>query len=150
MQGDSTPLSLPGIRTGRISVKCEGRVLLLREVQKILDAEVLVGEDKLDLEVKTAFGADLMSDVLAYAVSGCLLLTGLTNHQVIRTADVLDIAAIIIVRGKKPSPETLKAAAEKKIPVLSTKYILFESAGRLYENGIVGCVEKVDEPRVHL
>jgi predicted transcriptional regulator len=124
--------------------------LLLREVQKILDAEVLVGEDKLDLEVKTAFGADLMSDVLAYAVSGCLLLTGLTNHQVIRTADVLDIAAIIIVRGKKPSPETLKAAAEKKIPVLSTKYILFESAGRLYENGIVGCVEKVDEPRVHL
>jgi predicted transcriptional regulator len=124
--------------------------LLLREVQKILDAEVLVGEDKLDLEVKTAFGADLMSDVLAYAVSGCLLLTGLTNHQVIRTADVLDIAAIIIVRGKKPSPETLKAAAEKKIPVLSTKYILFESAGRLYEKGIVGCVEKVDEPRVHL
>lgn len=124
--------------------------MLLREVQKILDAEVLVGEDKLDLEVKTAFGADLMSDVLAYAVSGCLLLTGLTNHQVIRTADVLDIAAIIIVRGKKPSPETLKAAAEKKIPVLSTKYILFESAGRLYENGIVGCVEKVDEPRVHL
>jgi predicted transcriptional regulator len=124
--------------------------LLLREVQKILDAEVLVGEDKLDLEVHTAFGADLMSDVLAYAVSGCLLLTGLTNHQVIRTADVLDIAAIIIVRGKKPSPETLKAAAEKKIPVLSTKYILFESAGRLYENGIVGCVEKVDEPRVRL
>jgi predicted transcriptional regulator len=124
--------------------------LLLREVQKILDAEVLVGEDKLDMEVKTAFGADLMSDVLAYAVSGCLLLTGLTNHQVIRTADVLDIAAIIIVRGKKPSPETLKAAAEKKIPVLSTKYILFESAGRLYKNGIVGCVEKVDEPRVRL
>ena len=124
--------------------------MLLREVQKILDAEVLVGEDKLDLEVRTAFGADLMSDVLAYAVSGCLLLTGLTNHQVIRTADVLDIAAIIIVRGKKPSPETLKAAAEKKIPVLSTKYILFESAGRLYEKGIVGCVEKVDEPRVHL
>jgi predicted transcriptional regulator len=143
-------LSLSDARTGRISVKCEGRVLLLREVQKILDAEVLVGEDKLDMEVKTAFGADLMSDVLAYAVSGCLLLTGLTNHQVIRTADVLDIAAIIIVRGKKPSPETLKAAAEKKIPVLSTKYILFESAGRLYKNGIVGCVEKVDEPRVRL
>lgn len=124
--------------------------MLLREVRNILDAEVLVGEDKLDMEVKTAFGADLMSDVLAYAVSGCLLLTGLTNAQVIRTADVLDIAAIILVRGKKPAPETLRAAVEKGIPLLSTKYILFETAGRLYQSGIVGCVQKVDEPRVSL
>jgi predicted transcriptional regulator len=124
--------------------------LLLREVQKILDAEVLVGAEKLDMEVYTAFGADLMSDVLAFADSGCLLLTGLTNPQVIRTADVLDIAAIIIVRGKKPPPETLRAATDKNIPVLSTKYILFESAGRLYEKGIVGSVQKVDGRRVRL
>lgn len=124
--------------------------MLLREVQRILDAEVLVGAEKLDMEVHTAFGADLMSDVLAFAVSGCILLTGLTNPQIIRTADVLDIAAIVIVRGKKPSPETLRAAADKKIPVLSTKYILFESAGRLYEKGIVGCVEKVGGSRVFL
>jgi len=124
--------------------------LLLREVQKILDAEVLVGAEKLDMEVHTAFGADLMSDVLAFAVSGCILLTGLTNPQIIRTADVLDIAAIVIVRGKKPFPETLRAAADKKIPILSTKYILFESAGRLYEKGIVGCVEKVGGSRVFL
>lgn len=124
--------------------------MLLREVQRILDAEVLVGAEKLDMEVHTAFGADLMSDVLAFAVSGCILLTGLTNPQIIRTADVLDIAAIVIVRGKKPSPETLRAAADKKIPVLSTKYILFESAGRLYEKGIVGCVQKVEAPRVRL
>lgn len=124
--------------------------MLLRQVKDILDAEVLVGEDRLDLEVETAFGADLMSDVLAYAVSGCLLLTGLTNPQIIRTADVLDIAAIILVRGKKPSAETIQAAALKHIPVLSTQYILFEAAGRLYQNGIVGCVEKVDEPRIRL
>lgn len=124
--------------------------MLLREVQKILDAEVLVGADKLDMEVYTAFGADLMSDVLAFADSGCLLLTGLTNPQVIRTADVLDIAAIILVRGKKPPPETLRAAADKNIPVLSTKYILFESAGRLYEKGIVGSTQKVDGRRVRL
>jgi len=124
--------------------------LLLREVQKILDAEVLVGAEKLDMEVRTAFGADLMSDVLAFADAGCLLLTGLTNPQVIRTADVLDIAAIILVRGKKPSPETLRAAADKNIPVLSTKYILFESAGRLYAKGIVGSTQKVDGARAHL
>jgi predicted transcriptional regulator len=118
--------------------------LQLREVQKILDAEVLVGGDKLHMEVRTAFGADLMSDVLAYADSGCLLLTGLTNPQVIRTADVLDIAAIILVRGKRPPPETIQAAQEINIPLLTTKYILFESAGRLYEKGIVGSRQKVD------
>lgn len=124
--------------------------MLLREVQKILDAEVLVGAEKLDMEVHTAFGADLMSDVLAFADSGCLLLTGLTNPQIIRTADVLDIAAIILVRGKRPPPETLRAAADKNIPLLTTKYILFESAGRLYEKGIVGSAQKVDGRRVRL
>jgi predicted transcriptional regulator len=115
----------------------------LREVKEILDADVIVGDDKLEMEVKTAFGADMMSDVLAYAKAGSLLLTGLTNPQIIRTANVLDIAAIIVVRGKKPTQETVSLARELHIPVLSTKYILFETAGRLYEKGIVGCVEKV-------
>jgi predicted transcriptional regulator len=125
-------------------------MLRFREVQKILDAEVLVGAEKLDMEVHTAFGADLMSDVLAFADSGCLLLTGLTNPQIIRTAHVLDIAAIILVRGKRPPPETIRAASDKNIPLLATKYILFESAGRLYEKGIVGSAQKVDDCRVRL
>ena len=116
----------------------------LREVKDILEAEVIVGDDILDLEVKTAFGADLMSDVLAFAKAGSLLLTGLTNTQVIRTANVLDIAAIILVRGKKPSSETIALAKELKIPILATKYILFETAGRLYMKGIVGCLPKVE------
>ena len=116
----------------------------LSEVKDILEAEVIVGEDILDLEVHTAFGADLMSDVLAFAKAGSLLLTGLTNTQVIRTANVLDIAAIILVRGKKPSSETITLASELKIPILTTKYILFETAGRLYMKGIVGCLPKVE------
>ncbi len=116
----------------------------LSEVIEILDADVIVGEDNLDMEVKTAFGADLMSDVLAFAKAGSLLLTGLTNVQVIRTVDILDIAAIVLVRGKRPSEETINMARELKIPVLSTKYILFETAGRLYARGMVGCLEKVD------
>lgn len=102
----------------------------LSDVKDILDAEIIVGEENLDMEVKTAFGADLMSDVLAFAKSGSLLLTGLTNTQVIRTANVLDIAAIILVRGKQPSSETITLARELKIPILTTKYILFETAGR--------------------
>ena len=120
----------------------------LSEVRDILDAEIIVGEDCLDLEVHTAFGADLMSDVLAFAKAGSLLLTGLTNTQVIRTANVLDIAAIILVRGKKPSSETIALASELKIPILTTKYILFETAGRLYMKGIVGCLSKVENTSV--
>ena len=120
----------------------------LSDVKEILNAEVIVGEEHLDLEVKTAFGADLMSDVLAFAKAGSLLLTGLTNSQVIRTANILDIAAIILVRGKKPSTETINLAKELKIPLLTTKYILFETAGRLYAKGIVGCLEKVENNSV--
>jgi len=120
----------------------------LREIKEILDAEVFVGQDQLDKEVKTAFGADLMSDVLAFAKTGSMLLTGLTNSQIVSTSNILDIAAIIIVRGKRPLPETIKLAEELKIPLLSTKYILFETAGRLYKEGIVGCVETVEAKSV--
>jgi predicted transcriptional regulator len=117
--------------------------LTLSEVKIILDADVIVGEEKLDMEVKTAFGADLMSDVLAFAKAGSLLLTGLTGAQVIKTATSLNIAAIILVRGKKPSTEAISLAKQLQIPILATRYILFETAGRLYAKGIVGCMEKV-------
>ena len=123
---------------------CEERILKLSEIKEILNADVIVGEEKLDIEVKTAFGADLMSDVLAFAKAGSLLLTGLTNTQVVRIANVLDIAAIILVRGKKPPAETLSMAKNLQIPILTTKYILFETAGRLYAKGIAGCLEKVE------
>ena len=116
----------------------------LRDVKEILDADVIVGDEKLDIEVTTAFGADLMSDVLSFAKAGCLLLTGLTNTQVVRIANVLDMAAIILVRGKKPPAETISMAKSLQIPILTTKYILFETAGRLYAKGIVGCLEKVE------
>ena len=116
----------------------------LREIKEILNADVIVGEDKLDIEVKTAFGADLMSDVLAFAKAGSMLLTGLTNTQVVRIANVLDIAAIILVRGKKPPAEAISMARDFHIPILTTKNILFETAGRLYAKGIVGCLEKVE------
>ena len=119
----------------------------LQEVKEILDAEVIVGSDLMNTEVRTAFGADLMSDVLAFAKPGSLLLTGLTNPQVIRTSDVLDIAAIILVRGKRPLSETIQLAEELRIPLLTTKFILFEAVGRLYARGIRGCIEKVGESR---
>jgi predicted transcriptional regulator len=118
--------------------------LKLREVKEVLDASVVVGEEKLDMEVYTAFGADLMSDVMAFAKAGSLLLTGLTNSQVVKTAGTRNIAAIILVRGKEPSTEAIEMAKELQIPILTTKYILFETAGILYNKGIVGCLKKVE------
>jgi predicted transcriptional regulator len=123
--------------------------LKLREVKEVLDADVIVGEEKLDIEVSTAFGADLMSDVMAFAKAGSLLLTGLTNVQVIKTAAAKHIAAIIIVRGKEPSTEAIDMAKELQIPILATQYILFETAGILYSKGIVGCLKKVDSDSFH-
>jgi predicted transcriptional regulator len=108
----------------------------LRDVINILDAEVVAGEDNLDMEIKTACAADLMSDVLAFVKAGSLLLSGLTNPQVIQTANILDIPAIVLVRNKKPSAETIALANQLKIPLLTTKYLLFESAGRLYTKGM--------------
>jgi predicted transcriptional regulator len=123
--------------------------LKLRDVKELLDANVIVGIEKLDMEVSTAFGADLMSDVLAFAKAGALLLTGLTNAQVIKTAATRHIAAIIIVRGKEPNSEAIDMAKELQIPILTTKYILFETAGILYSKGIVGCLKKVESDVFH-
>ncbi len=117
--------------------------MTLHDIKEILEADILVGEDQMNKEVRTAFAADLMSDVLAFAKPGSLLLTGLTNPQVVRTSDILDIAAIILVRGKIPPQETIRLAEELKIPILSTRFILFETSGRLHAKGIVGCIEKV-------
>lgn len=116
----------------------------LREVKEILDANIVVGNEKLDMEVYTAFGADLMSDVMAFAKAGSLLLTGLTNAQVVKTAASRNIAAIILVRGKEPSTEAIDMAKDLQIPIMTTKYILFETAGILYSKGIIGCLKKVE------
>jgi len=118
--------------------------MILREIVDLLDARVLAGEEYLDVEVATAFSADLMSDVLAFAKPGSIMITGLTNPQIVRIASIVDNSAILIVRGKTPPRETISLAEELKIPVLSTKYILFETSGRLYAKGIVGCVEKIE------
>jgi predicted transcriptional regulator len=124
--------------------------LKLKEVKEILDANVIVGEEKLDMEVSTAFGADLMSDVMAFAKAGSLLLTGLTNAQVVKTAATRHIAAIIIVRGKEPTSEAISMAKELDIPILTTQFILFETAGILYSKGIVGCLRKVEKSNLYL
>jgi predicted transcriptional regulator len=112
----------------------------LSEVQKILDAQVLCCGGIIDeVEVQNACGADLLSDVLAFTKEHTLLLTGMTNLQVIRTAEISDLDGVVFVRGKMPRPDVLKAAEEKNIPVLLTEYTMYEACGRLYKNGLPGC-----------
>lgn len=118
-------------------------MIKLSQVCEKLNAKVLLGVDQLNREVGSACGADLMSDVLAFTKQSTLLLTGLTNVQVIRTAELSDLCAIVFVRGKLPSKEILEAAANNRIPVLLTCYTLFEACGLLYQMGVPGCPHKV-------
>lgn len=113
----------------------------LEEVKNILDAEVISGGDRLETEVAMACGADLMSDVLAFIKQDSLLITGLTNPQVIRTAEMVDVKAICFVRGKRPGEETIRLAELKSLPLLLTRLPMFETCGRLYKNGLPGCSE---------
>jgi hypothetical protein len=108
----------------------------LRDVAEALDAEVLTGADKLDIEVAVACACDLMSDVLAFGVPREVLLTGLTNVHVVNTARVLDIPAVIFVRGKRPNGDVVEAAEAEGIVLLSTPLTMFESAGVLYARGL--------------
>ena len=100
-----------------------------------------MGDELLCGEVVIACGSDLMSDVLSFVKPGALLLTGLTNPQVIRTAEMADLRAICFVRGKKPGQETIKMAESKDIPLLTTPLPMFESCGRLHREGLHGCSE---------
>jgi len=119
--------------------------LKLAQIRIMLDAEVLCGIEWLDREIKGACGADLMSDVLAYTKEHGLLLTGLTNIQVIRTAEMSDLVAILFVRGKRPGPEVVAMAETMEIPLLSTKKQMYEACGLLYQDGLAGCTLK-EEP----
>lgn len=118
--------------------------MTIHDIKVALDALVLSGEGGLDREVESAFAADVMSDLLAFGKADSLLLTRMTSPQMIRTAELLDIAAIVLVRGHRPVGEVLTLADELKIPVLATRYVLFEAVGRLYGRGLRGLIEKVD------
>jgi predicted transcriptional regulator len=117
----------------------------LKQIQEILDAEIICCEDCLDLEITAAGGSDLMSDVLAFGQPGILLMTGLTNTQSVRTADIVDAKAILYVRGKKPDKGGLELAQEKGIPILSTKHMMFTACGLLYRAGLPGVGRHQDE-----
>jgi len=124
-----------------LSVNKERDPMTLREIKEIIQAEVLTGEDLLDIEPTSICGSDLLSDVLAFTKEKSLLLTGLTNSQVIRTAEMSDLIGIVFVRGKKPDSATIELATIKKIPLLTSRLPMFETCGKLYLKGARGCSE---------
>jgi len=119
----------------------------LKDIQTLLQADLVWGTDvSLEKEIGAACGSDLMSDVLAFGKPGQILLTGLTNTQSVRTADIIGAKAIVYVRGKKPDQECLEQAVAKGIPVLSTRYMMYEACGILYSHGLPGaCPSEVAE-----
>ena len=105
-------------------------------IRDLLDAQVIAGEENLGAHVYSACGSDMMSDVLAYVKDQAVLLTGLVNAQVIRTAEMMDMVCIVFVRSKQPTPEMVRLAEECGIVLLATDRRLYEACGILYSNGL--------------
>lgn len=112
--------------------------MTIGNIRDLLGAVMLCGEDKLDVEFHSACGSDLMSDVLAFVKDQAVLLTGLVNPQVIRTAEMMDMRCVIFVRGKMPDEHTLRLARELGIALMSTQKRMYTACGILYANGLQG------------
>ena len=110
----------------------------ISKVAEILNAKILCCEELSDCEVCSACGSDMMSDVLAFVKDQALLLTGLVNTQVVRTAEMMDMACIVFVRGKDPDQSIINLAEQRDITLLKTKYRMFTACGLLYSNGLSG------------
>lgn len=112
--------------------------MTVNDIKEILGARIICGEEHLEKEVNTACGSDMMSDVLAFVKDQSVLLTGLCNPQVIRTAEMMDIICIVFVRGKKPDESMIEMANDREIALLSTGHRMFTACGMLYEKGLHG------------
>ncbi len=110
----------------------------VKQVIQILDSKIITGEEFIENDVFSACGSDLMSDVLAFVKDQGMLLTGLVNPQVIRTAEMMDIHTIVFVRGKQPDDSVKEMAKERDMVILTTDYPLYVACGKLYEAGLSG------------
>ena len=112
--------------------------MTIKDVKDALGAKCICGEDLQDREVHAACGSDMMSDVLAFVKDRAVLLTGLCNPQVIRTAEMMDIVCIVFVRGKMPDNAMIEMAMEREIVLLGSGHRMFSACGLLYEIGLRG------------
>ena len=110
--------------------------MTLEEILCIVDGKAITQDADLSIEIERAFGADLMSDVLAFVHTDTLLLTGLTNPQVVRTAEMAGVTAILFVRGKYPPPATVSLAETMGISLIWSPHTMYGTSGRLYMAGL--------------
>ena len=108
----------------------------IREIAELAKADVLACGELLDTEVISACGSDMMSDVLAFVKDQGLLITGLVNTQVIRTAEMMDMRCVVFVRGKKPTQDIIDMARDCGIVVLTSDLRMYLACGLLYANGL--------------
>jgi len=113
--------------------------MTLKDIALLLEGEVLGTEEGLDVDVPCAFASDLISDILMCTKEPTLLLTGLTNNQVVRLSDMIDLVGIIFVRGKRPLQDVIEMAVERKLPIISTKMTMYRSSGILFNAGLRSC-----------
>ena len=112
--------------------------MIIKEIVDIVKADILTNYNDENMDIIYGFASDLMSDVLAYACSGAMLITGLNNSQVIRTAEMLDINVVLFVRGKRPCKEVIELAEENLLTILATDYTMFKTCGLLAMGGLEG------------
>lgn len=110
----------------------------ISKIQELLCADVACCEENLEHHVYSACGSDMMSDVLAFVKDQAVLITGLVNSQVIRTAEMMDMVCVVLVRSKLPTPEMIELAEESGIVILTSKKRMYDACGTLYSNGLVG------------
>jgi len=115
-----------------------GNQVQLKDIARILEAEVLTCEDKLNCTVEAACGCDLISDMLAFTKEKMIVLTGLVSPQIIRAAEMVDLSGVVFVRGKRPTPDIIELSEELGIPIMCTHYPLYESAGLLFAAALPG------------
>ena len=108
----------------------------ISQIRELLDAEIVCGDDQLEKEVFSACGSDMMSDVLAYVKDQAVLLTGLVNPQVVRTAEMMDMVCIVFVRSKAPTEEMIALAKDHGMVLMKTRKRMYEACGKLYAAGL--------------
>lgn len=111
------------------------RTMTAQEVIRVLEARVILEQNNLDLKVGSVYCSDLMSDILSFSKPDSLLITGLINPQIVRTAEMVEIAMICFVHGKQPQDETIELARENHIPLVRTDLSMYEACGRLFAAG---------------
>ena len=111
----------------------------LGEIVTALDAELLTENTDLEQEISCAFASDLISDILMCTKEPTLLLSGLTNPQIIRLSDMIELFGIVFVRGKRPSVDIIQMAIDRDLPLITTKYTMYRTSGILFGNGLPSC-----------